>query len=1499
MRGQLSSFKNNFNKKYYTYRYDLFAILFMELIICWIFVPIFYSGHIVFSDIDFPYNSGRYLEEIFGLWNSRWNTTTMLNIPRLLFILPSWLISAMFGFSGELFFKLFLFSILQISAFSMYLFCKRLISIYISPHFNLFMTLSLAGGSLLYALNPWVIVRIQHIYLLCGYALFPLMLKYFFNVFDPRFQTQLIHKYSVFRIRLYRRNIIDLMLLSLIVSAMSAAIHYLFYSIITVITFALLLYLKLFIVHFREGSLKRRAIFYNFFIKGMVFGLFLIAFSYYWMGPYAGSIIINAGISQNNINVLDTLSLFSRNSSIVNVLFLISYWWPMFDISTLSLSFYAGGFIILLIVAIGIVKYAWKNHILLLFTLMTLMFLIFATGVKTQILAGTFINVVTKIPVFGTIFRDPNKLIGLASAGYSILFVFGLNSIFSQIGENNINSVVFKLIIILVVSISFRFYIGPFYNHFFHGFYAPVAIPAEYEEVQKAFLDPDQADSRVLYLPISDNMTQAHTGVATPFWNKNPYRKGFDKATGDFHVYSSAKNTIFHHEGNPPALTYYINFLHFLLDQGLTNNFAEYLKPLGVNELAYHDEYLGHEGRQDFNLEILERQNGISKHYEDDIFTLYRLHNPPTSPVILEKAIHTPYGLSHLSTYMTMPNFNFSSTGVIFSSLQKKGYIDKVRPGDLIEAANYNDLWLSNLAENLYTKPFDFINEGNPFLGWSKTLVQTNDWLWYLRSQNIDNFPYDFTFGSGIAVTFASARLNVPVYLREKINGKKILDFDSMLRLDLFFKADNPHLFQVTANPIGPMNKIPLLHGEIIQGDPESIWQVARSGLIDAKENTPYQFKILISGRGTNKLHIKVRFFDEEMNELGMSYAVAPREEISFDAANFYSEYISPPGSHYMRFELQSFKRPEQKVYWWVHDIEILDLSEYKSENSLIVKVNAEKTEPHNLYMRVFKSRTGGLLSVSRGDIKKEIITEDPYINQFVWISLGEFDLEHGENTLVINNLAGFNAINILAAIPVSTEYRYQFPVERALSKGRVFFALEAENDFSYYGNIQSSRRYLHLSMGNAIASQSGVLSRKIDILKNGRYDLQLNLQGIPFRNRLHIEFRQADGSVYTQKTVEIDNEGDFLQKYDMIKYVPIEQDKNYTREIISSSGGKQFTEIAEVKEIPLVRGTYDLILRFESNAESLSSIEDLHYFDPSEVNVPSYLEDIFQEDCSDCESINEGMVQKELTEKKLTLNYDRTCSCDWFVYSSDKLNLEPDSEYLIMFEAKSEGIKKRHSKVMFLDNEDQIILTDFIPEVDESEKTEWNRYEYIVTAPEGSVSMLFQVWARGNKNKEGLFEIREYEIFDYSDLLKVDSLILIEQEDIDQRVVVDSISNNHTHIDSMFSKIWINNPSNSENLILFSQPVVPLWHLETSADDQRSDLEINAVSTAFFTRGNGEMQYKMKFRKHYYAGLIIFFFGFFIAWIFYYRSASPLPFPAVVKQQWKRFILFIKYRIK
>ncbi len=1311
----------------YIYRYDIFSLSLMFVIITLILNPLLAKGHIVFSDIAFGFTSDRYMEEIFGLWNERWSTSTMLNLARLIYIFPCYLLSVLFGHSGPVLVKSFIFLLIFNSAFSMYIFTKRLVSVYFFEGFDFFKIFALVTGSLFYALNPWVIIRIQHIYLLCGYSLFPMVLSFFFNAFDPKFQAQLIRRYSLRERKLYRRNVVDIFLLAFTLTVSSGAIHYFFYSAIFLIILGSLVLLKTVLKN--KGLWK--IIVLNFLKKLGLFSVFFIMLSAYWLVPYIGSIILKAQASQHNVNVIDTLSLFSRNSSVLNVVYMISYWWPMFDIANISLSFYLGGAVIFAFIIYAIVFKSHKHNIIAFFVALTIIFWIIATGTKIPIFAPIFVKIVTKTPIIGSIFRDPNKLVGLMAVGLSIFLTFGIESFYSKL-ENNLYHNIIKILVFNLVIVSFILYLNPFYVNFIDGFYKPVSIPKEYLELQDHLTDRDKFNSKVMYLPLADSMTRSGTGVATPKWNKNGYRDGIEKATGDIAIYSSTKNTIFHHEGNIPSISYNMFFLQELIDKGYSSNLGSLISAFGVNQLVYQNDYLDKDVRQEFNKSILDAQKGLVKEYTNDIFTTYEVKDKIPYLYSVSSSLYSPYGISSLESYAGVPKFNFKDIGVIFTAIGGKNNISGVNKGDYIDSKNFDDLFLSSLPQELYIKPFDYINDGNAFMKWSKTYTSSQDWMWYLSSQGIKNYTFDYDFNSGIGVTFATSKLDLLPYEAGRAKGNIVMDFDTMLRTEKFFVPDNPQFYQVLANPKDATNDIVDLSGEIAKNEPNNIWQVAKSRYIDVKPDNPYKFNIVVSGRGTNKIHVKAGFYDENMKEMGVSYVVSPREEVNFDKVNFTGEYVSPANSRYMRLDILTMQRPEQKSYWWIHDINIYDYEEYKAKNTIeIIKEFSEKTRA-KVYTRVFMSKNGGILEYSIGKKTYQIDTRSADENKFKWIQISEVDFEKGKNNISIENKEGFNAVNMIALVPVLDEEALRFPIKAAIEKSNVFSIYEAESDFTYDGNIQSERAYPKLSFGRGISLQDGYMEADVEILKSTVYNLALKLNSydghggrvaVTLKNKLTgEEFKRViDSGKFPKKGIEknivVDN--DIYQDFFPQVYMEI-------------NGYLNNYETLVLRGMILPKGEYSMRIDFDSRVPSVSSFADLHKFDPSEIVIPEFVKDIFQEDCSDCETISFDMMQSKIVADVFRIDYEKTCSCDWYDYASRQVPVKVYDEYLFSAELRSENIRKRHMKIMFIDENHKLVDTTYINDIEEDKKGSWNSYEQIIKVPEKAAYMQVHLMTRG-----------------------------------------------------------------------------------------------------------------------------------------------------------------------
>ncbi|MCM3700119.1 hypothetical protein [Paenibacillus macerans] len=1454
----------------YIYRYDLIAAGAILLIVLLFLAPIYGRGQIVFSDLAFGGRSDRYMEEIVGVWNERWSTSTLLNAPRLLYILPFYALSLVFGGSGPVLLKSFVTCLLLVSALSMYLFTKRLVGVYYSADFTLVRMMALLPGALFYALNPWVVFRIQHIYLLCGYSLFPLVLMLFFSAFDPKFQRQRIENYDVRR--LYRRDVVDLFLLAIVFTVSAAAIHYFFYGLIYLGMFAVLLAIKLGWVYRSGGWSVLKALYRNFLLKGVIFGVFFGLLSFYWLSLYFGSILMDAQVSQNNINVVDTLSLFSRNSSLVNVLYFISYWWPMFPLERLPLSFYVGGGVLLALIALSMLTASRRFSIILMFTLLTMVFALVATGVKIPLFAKAFVLLVTKTPIIGTMFRDPNKIVGLLAVNFSVLLSFGVIRALEWLKPPCVSRVV-RTAGVLIVLGCLWIYVNPLREEFIKGYYKPVQIPAEYGELAAKLTDPKQLGSKALYFPIADNMIQSYNGVATPEWNQG--NTFMEKATGDFQVYSSPKNTLFHHEGNAPSITYYMNFLQYLLDNGLSSKLGKLFAPFGIDQLVYHQEYAGQEERQAFNQELLKMQEGLDNTYNNQYFSLYRLeHALPYMHVVPRKVV-TPYGFSRMESYSHQPGFDFSAFGVLFTGLNPSlPILPAVNQGDYLEAASFDDLMLSQLPAEYYLRPFDAIEDGNAYLKWSKTLVSNNDWLWYLASQNIGNYPFDMDLNAGTAVTFATSKLDVAPYMMDRIKGKTVLDLDGMLSGNQFFTADNPDLFKIQAAPSNTAERLPKLYGEIMKGEPKNIWQVAKSGLLEAKENNPYQFSITASGKGTSQLHFKVRFYDENKNELGIHYVVAPTTESDFDGARFYGEFITPPSTARMRIDLLTRQRPEQNTYWRIHAIDLADLGAYKKPNTFVMHKTMDKQQLSRIYARVLVNKAGGSIRVTLPDGTVDVPTKDDSINQFQWVDLGQHLLPRGEVNVSVTNVQGFNAVNTLAIVPDEKREELALPAQRAIERAKLFLVLEAEHDFMGLGNVQSERAYPKLSLGRGISYQDGELRRTVEILRDGDYSAAL-LAKLPsgHRGKLTVTLtNQATGEVI-KRTVQAAGPS-ILRAEDTV----VETDhlrETFTKKLLRLPEVLTDYGRHEIRDLHLAKGTYTLSIVFDSSVPSLSSPADFQLpkrASGQAVQAAAATADAPSDAPSDmppdapagaeeaCVRLPLGRSELKAAKGQLDIRYSPTASCAWYTYESGLMPAEANGEYLVSFDAVSENAPGRHLKVVFFNDQDEVIATSYVDEVEESYKNKWNHYEQIFTAPEGAAGMRIQVLAKGDRRDKGFFRMKNYSVIPYKDMILLDQFILFEGDGSEAFFTSppDPPGVTVQRIDAMSRKFTLRNPQHEQVLINESESPHPLWEFELNGEKQRARIAVNGVTTGFITSGSGSGKIVVILRRFYLVGIVL-----------------------------------------
>jgi hypothetical protein len=229
---------------------------------------------------------------------------------------------------------------------------------------------------------------------------------------------------------------------------------------------------------------------------------------------------------------------------------------------------------------------------------------------------------------------------------------------------------------------------------------------------------------------------------------------------------------------------------------------------------------------------------------------------------------------------------------------------------------------------------------------------------------------------------------------------------------------------------------------------------------------------------------------------------------------------------------------------------------------------NKDESTPdniYNLYARVLKGEKGGIIKVYIDNkLVKEVDTYNGISNDFVWENINSLRLEKGKHILTLENVAGFNAVNIFTFVSSSQMKRIDAALDKALQGSiHVAYLFEAETSFDSRGEDIASEvlRVNHakntdLSIGNG--NGNGVFSKRL----SGQFKVpeNSNLMSIAFLSPKNLESSIANVSyalkiepAYTEQSVFSSN---FERKEISTPLASIRQLDwfNYDKELVTTS---------------------------------------------------------------------------------------------------------------------------------------------------------------------------------------------------------------------------------------------------------------------------------------------------------------------------------------------------------
>lgn len=1326
------------------------------------------NGFIIFSDLDFSgINDKRYIERIWGVFNQHFSSTNFFNLSRLFFVIPFYLLNSILSlFYNQAMLKLIILFCLIASGIGMFLLCEYLLVKTLKGFPDYVHYFGLIVPATYYALNPWVIFRIQHIFLLSGYCMFPFVIKEFLKLFEIKvFEFQKIgdkntrRKFSSERVVINEQiKMKDFFKIVLYTMIGSAAIHYFFFYII----FLLILFIGILlrILNLNKFSFEVLKFYIRKFILMFVF---IVAGNFYWFFTYLIALFF-VNFEPQNVNVVDTLQLFSRNSTVQNVLYLVSYWLPFFNLDVfLDRMFWVCGAVFLTIIAyIIFYRFGWHFYVRL-FTIVTGIVIFLSLGTNVDPLADVYVKIVTNLPVIGHIFRDPNKIVGVLACFFAIILGFGVDRIiFFLLNAGFGRKFVYSFVVLMLV--SFYFYQRPVKTFYIDGFYKGVSIPKEYIKISNYF----SKEGKILWIPTMDNMVLSN-GLSAYKWNINKDMPSLMKSVGDFHVYSSRKNTIFQHENNVGTVSYLYMYIQHLLDKGGTDKLGKLFELAGFNQVAFHNDVQNQEERQKFNLFVLNNQKDISLRKKEGVISLYDVKQYPSTHKI---DIYNTKGLNHfLQLYDFEDILKAKGYNLIWSQGHRELF-DLNKTGLVIADNKFEAL--QQIIPDKYIIPlFDKVNTGNPYVGWAKSMCKESEWFWIQKTNNINQLPWDYDYGKGFIFTYTPYSVKVPPYKLNKTFGELILDTNDILKTD-FFQLDKEETNlrieltkDVLGNGILAAKTAPKRVGNVL-------WKIAKSKLVTLKPGF-ISLKAVVSGVNAGKVHFKLKFFDENLNELGVVYGNVPGEVAEFNKATIITNSIVPPSTKYMRVELWVLEDQKSPVYFWIHNFELRYFSEISS-NELRIKTPSHIKGKYHLFVRAFVNEQGGKVKIN-----KTTVSLKGNENQFKWIYLGKYNTD----TITIKPESGLILLNLFCALPDWLYNKIQ-NINLKTKQAIILFSSEFtfENSFKI-NDLEDYYLYPSYIDNQVEIIGEGTYTKKIDILKSDYYKLYFV------------------GNIKNNATVVLkDAKNKIVKSGKLAFYKLIENKFNGIRFHISDKPNSYFLSIEREKNIRwypnlyyldlgyVKEGQYTLEIKFEDGTKSLTVPQDIHLLDPDEVKVNLKAGDTVYILISNI--LQENISVKKKGNKMLNTKYSDIFSDKvkyFLIYGLKQIKVKKENLYYVDFNFSASGLSEVSAKVLFMDKNKVLYESKYI---DIS-----NNQGQLIFSPQKDGFVQIAFFVRSNGKENGVFELKSTRLIDLSQLNKFSSIAIIPQN-----VQIGSKLN---ILNETYNPLWQNNGEKSKqvNIIL------------------------------------------------------------------------------------------------
>jgi len=1008
--------------------------------------------------------------------------------------------------------------ILFIAAVFIYLANKYFITrVYISiDNLQLFIIrLAAFTGALLFMFNPWTINRIHHHYwLVLSLASSYLLLARI---------DKLIH---------YKTSILDVLVISMLVMFVATQIH----GLILYLGIMLALYITLYTViesrTFLRKVLSR---------KILVIVLVVFAINLFWILPQIMTFL--AGISKPGGYgiVVENVDTLSRRATLLNVLRATSRWiwggygWlatPRFELTISGIDIWK---LISLIPAIlsglsilvAVKACATRNTRLYIayFTFLFAFSVIFATGSYYLVVGDVYRWIFLRTPI-GWVIRDPYKNVGLFIISISIL-----NSMLVYVMLRSKSEIfrTIKAMFILFMIVSALVWGWPALTGDLNGHLKPIAYPNDLEKTINYLRANFDYRYNILWYPLEvDRVYLAYEDVP-------------QLSTTGLNVFTITSYQLAKYIENSIRKQYVASLVRLL--KVLSTKYV----------IARHDIIESEEKKRlSADVKLLEDALNSSKEVRIGSFTIYDLRH------VYEKLRVYPYIIYGASPDLRK-EFMFSNS------------IDFILPTNeslyFICSYCFNSPFEGYILrpQSIHYNPSEYWSLGSFFGGWLK------DFNRYLEMYGLKNWQTDY----GCGLVFTWARFRIP-YTLHPSSTDLVEEWLFNNQIDCFTWREFTPSEQFDAK------QILVCHNGILEVqlyNSTSGWKTIRSPLISVNPNHVYEFVIRIRGVSSHGVHIKMTEFNSNRELINIKYVKLVGDG-TFDWKRVVFYYV--PSNNSIRYvQLQIWHghltdKPLPNIIM-IDYVKVYDITRYAKPVTLEMSFKVSRPGDYKLFVRYFENQKGGAIRVYLDGRLIAKISTVSQLNRFVWRDLSILNLEADRHVLTLENVEGFNAVNVFVLIPVEEYNKLVEDIEKLLENKTIIYLFEPESDMfrakaKIAGNINASNGEL------LYLEPEGYAWQEFKIVKSGYYMIAMKLNGsariVLNNNGFTVSSRDLGfhylGPIYLEK-------GKYIIRVEALKK-PLYLDVVWIYSVKSPSSRTTIEDLFKVKERPVKVARYERI---------------------------------------------------------------------------------------------------------------------------------------------------------------------------------------------------------------------------------------------------------------------------------------------------------------------------------